>query len=192
VAEGVMKYIKTKRLIMRDWKQSDIPEFVRMNMDRDVRRYFPNVLSAGTSEKLAVEIQKDIEDRGFGLFAVERRDTGEFIGFTGMQVLEEDGPFRLEMLPGIEIGWRFSKRHWNQGFATEAARGVLKFAERHTDIKEIYALAAERNVPSINIMEKIGMEKMDEFDHPLIIDGHSLKKHVIYHIELEKRRRFPL
>ncbi|KKK34532.1 hypothetical protein WN59_07335 [Salinicoccus sediminis] len=187
-----MKYIKTKRLIMRDWKQSDIPEFVRMNMDRDVRRYFPNVLSAGVSEKLAVEIQKDIEDRGFGLFAVERRDTGEFIGFTGMQVLEEDGPFRLEMLPGIEIGWRFSKKHWNQGFATEAARGVLKFAERHTDIKEIYALAAERNLPSINIMKKIGMEKMDEFDHPLIVDGHSLKKHVIYHIELEKRRRFPL
>lgn len=192
MAEIVMKYIKTKRLIMRDWKQSDIPEFVRMNMDRDVRRYFPNVLSAQVSEKLAVEIQKDIEDRGFGLFAVERRDTGEFIGFTGLQVLEEDGPFRLEMLPGIEIGWRFSKKHWNHGFATEAARGVLKFAERHTDIKEIYALAAERNLPSINIMKKIGMEKMDEFDHPLIVDGHSLKKHVIYHIELEKRRRFPL
>src|SRR5699024_8010282 len=59
-------------------------------------------------------------------------------------------------------------------------------------IKELYALAAERNVPSINIMEKIGMEKMDEFDHPLIIDGHSLQTHVIYHIALEKRRRFPV
>lgn len=187
-----MKYIKTKRLILRDWKQSDIPEFVKMNMDRDVRRYFPNVQTVDASKKQAVEIQKDIEDRGFGLFAVERRDTGEFIGFTGMQVLEEDGPFRLEILPCIEIGWRISKKDWNQGFATEAARGVLKFAERHTDIKEVYALAAERNVPSINIMKKIGMEKVDEFDHPQIVDGHSLKKHVIYYIELEKRRRFSL
>lgn len=187
-----MKYIKTKRLIMRDWKKSDIQEFVKMNKDRDVRRYFPSVLSAEASKKRAVEIQQDIEDRGFGLFAVERRDTGEFIGFTGMQVLEEDGPFRLEILPCIEIGWRLAKKHWNQGFATEAAEGVLKFAERHTDIKEVYALAAKRNVPSISIMEKVGMKKVDEFDHPQVIDGHSLKKHVIYTIELEKRRRFSL
>src|SRR5699024_5397453 len=142
-------------------------EFVRMNMDRDVRRYFPNVLSAGTSEKLAVEIQKDIEDRGVGLFAVERRDTGEFIGFTGMQVLEEDGPFRLEMLPGNQIVWRISKRNGIEGIATEAERGDQKLAERHTDIKEIYALAVERNVPTINIIENICMEKMDEFDHQL-------------------------
>ena len=185
-----MKYIKTKRLILRDWKQSDIPAFIKMNLDKDVRRYFPDRLSPEASRRMAVEIQKDIGDRGFGLFAVERKDTGEFIGFTGIQVLEEDGPFKLEFLPCIEIGWRFSKKHWNQGFATEAAKGILKFAERHTDIKQIYALAAKRNKPSISIMKKIGMKQTDEFDHPQIMNGHSLQRHVIYKVELTHRRRF--
>ncbi|MFC3420337.1 GNAT family N-acetyltransferase [Salinicoccus hispanicus] len=183
-----MKYIKTKRLILRDWQQSDITHFIRMNQDPDVRRYFPNVLSREASRQFVIDAQKDIEDRGFGLFAIERRDTGEFIGFTGIQVLEEDGPFRLDFLPCIEIGWRLMKKHWNQGFATEAAVGVLKFAERHTDIKEIYALAAKRNFPSIHVMEKIGMSQLETFDHPLIADGHSLKKHIVYKLEISKRR----
>ncbi len=69
---------------------------------------FPEKLSTEASKQFIVDAQKDIEDRGFGLFAVERRDTGEFIGFTGIQVLEEDGPFRLEFLPCIEIGWPVS------------------------------------------------------------------------------------
>ncbi|CAM2859276.1 GNAT family N-acetyltransferase [Salinicoccus roseus] len=179
-----MKYIKTKRLILRDWQQSDTAPFIAMNQDPDVRRYFPEKLSTEASKQFIVDAQKDIEDRGFGLFAVERRDTGEFIGFTGIQVLEEDGPFRLEFLPCIEIGWRLMKKHWNQGFATEAAVGVLKFAERHTDIKEVYGLAAKRNWPSIHVMEKIGMARVEEFDHPLIMEGHSLRKHVVYKLEM--------
>ncbi|GAA3734299.1 GNAT family N-acetyltransferase [Salinicoccus jeotgali] len=175
-----MKYIKTKRLILRDWQDSDIHPFIKMNQDPDVRRYFPSKLSEEDSKNFVREAQKDIEDRGFGLFAIERRDNGAFIGFAGMQVLEENGPFRLEFLPCIEIGWRLSKRNWNQGFATEAALGVLKFSERHTDIKEIYALAAQKNRPSINVMEKIGMKKIGEISHPLVEDGHSLKPHIVY------------
>src|SRR5699024_6506888 len=129
--------------------------------------------------------QKCIIDRGFGLFAVERKDTNEFIGFTGIHVLEADDTLDFDFLPCknrechllpvhdtldfdflpcIEIGWRLQKKHWNQGFATEAARGVLKFVERQTDIKEVYAYTAVRNIPSINIMEKIGMEPVQTFD----------------------------
>ncbi|MFD2830307.1 GNAT family N-acetyltransferase [Corticicoccus populi] len=187
-----MKYIKTKRLILRDWKNSDIPVFISMNMDPDVRRYFPDTVPVEVSRQFIFDAQKDIEDRGFGLFAVERRDTGEFIGFTGVQVLEEDGDFNLEFLPCIEIGWRFMKKHWNQGFATEAAVGVLKFIQRNTDIKEVYAYASKRNFPSINIMKKIGMDEVDVFNHPLIEDGHSLKRQVVYKIELKKGHRFKL
>lgn len=188
-----MKYIKTKRLILRDWKNSDIPPFIIMNRDPDVRRFFPSIVTPEKSKQFVFEAQKDIEDRGFGLFAVERRDTGEFIGFTGVQVLEEDGPFNLDFFPCIEIGWRLMKKHWNQGFATEAAMGVLKFIQRNTEIKEVYAYSAKRNFPSTNIMEKLGMEQFSEFDHPLIEDHHSLKRQVVYKINLEeKRRRFKL
>lgn len=185
-----MKYIKTKRLILRDWQEDDLKAFVRMNQDPDVRRYFPSLSTPKESIHYAKEAQKSIEDRGFGLFAVERRDTNEFIGFTGIHVLEADDSLDFDFLPCIEMGWRFAKKHWNQGFATEAARGVLKFVERQTDIKEVYAFTAIRNIPSINIMEKLEMEYLQTFNHPDIIDGHSLKPHVLFKISTEKGRRF--
>ena len=187
-----MKYIKTKRLILRDWQESDIEPFVQMNLDRDVRRYFPSLQTREESILYAHNAQRGIRDRGFGLFAVERKDTNEFIGFTGIHVLEADDNLDFEFLPCVEIGWRLKKKHWNQGFATEAAKGVLKFVQRQTDIKEIYAFTAVRNKPSINIMEKLGMEEVRTFDHPAIIDGHALKPHVLYKISTKKERRFKL
>lgn len=187
-----MKYIKTKRLILRDWKESDIPKFIKMNADKDVRRYFPNIATPEESREFVLSAQSDIDARGFGLFAVERRDTNEFIGFTGIQVWEEEGPLKLHFLPTIEIGWRFAKPHWNQGFATEAALGVVKFVERNTDIKEIYAYTSSINYPSINIMLKLGMQKVQSFEHPLIMEGHSLKTQVVYKTDIKKRHRFRL
>lgn len=187
-----MKYIKTKRLILRDWQDSDLKTFIRMNQDRDVRRYFPSLNTPEESIEYARVAQKCIVDRGFGLFAIERKDTNEFIGFTGIHVLEADDSLEFDFLPCIEIGWRLAKKHWNRGYATEATRGVLKFVERQTDIKEVYAFTAARNIPSINIMEKIGMEPLENFDHPDIIEGHSLKPHVLYKISTEKGRRFKL
>ena len=107
-------------------------------------------------------------------------------------MLEADDSLDFDFLPAIEIGWRLQKKHWNQGFATEAARGVLKFVERQTDIKEVYAYTSVRNIPSINIMEKIGMEPVKTFDHPGIMDGHSLKRHVLFKKSTQKERRFKL
>ena len=187
-----MKYIKTKRLILRDWQESDVKTFIRMNQDPDVRRYFPSLQTPEESVEYARTAQKCIVDRGFGLFAVERKDTKEFIGFTGIHVLEADDTLDFDFLPAIEIGWRLQKKHWNQGFATEAARAVLKFVERQTDIKEVYAYTSVRNIPSINIMEKIGMEPVKTFDHPGIMDGHSLKRHVLFKKSTQKKRRFKL
>lgn len=187
-----MKYIKTKRLILRDWQESDLKPFIKMNLDPDVRRYFPNLQTPEESVNYAKASQKSILDRGFGLFAVERKDTGEFIGFTGIRVLEADGSLDFEFLPCIEIGWRLAKKHWNQGFATEAARGVMKFVERQTDIKEVYAFTAKKNIPSINIMEKLGMEVVTEFEHPSIMEGHSLKPHILYKVSTKKGRRLKM
>ena len=104
-----MKYIKTKRLILRDWQESDLKTFIRMNQDPDVRRYFPSLQTPEESVEYAHTAQKCIVDRGFGLFAVERKDTNEFIGFTGIHVLEADGTLDFDFLPAIEIGWRLEK-----------------------------------------------------------------------------------
>ena len=97
-----MKYIKTKRLILRDWQESDLKTFIRMNQDPDVRRYFPSIASPEESVEYARVAQKCIVDRGFGLFAVERKDTNEFIGFTGIHVLEADDSLDFSFCPVLK------------------------------------------------------------------------------------------
>lgn len=176
-----MIYFRTKRLIFRDWKDSDTLDFQRMNRDRDVRRYYAEKqLPYADSKKKMEEYQKHIEDRGFGFFAVEHKRTGDFLGYIGITVLDENGPYKLEIFPCVEVRWMLKKKYWNQGIATEAAVGLMRFVERNTNIKELFALFPAKNTALLNVLKKIGMEPYSEFEHPLIIDGHSLKRFLIY------------
>lgn len=119
-----------------------------------------------------------MEQYGYGFFAVERKDNGEFIGFTG---LTHPG-FEAEFTPCVEIGWRLSKQNWGQGFATEAAMACLKFGFQELGLNEIYSFTSVHNLRSEQVMKKIGMIKEGYFEHPLMDDGHFLKQHVLYKI----------
>lgn len=177
-----MIYFKTKRLIFRDWKASDIPKFQKMNADPDVRRYYEvKEVDFETSAARANDFQKHLEDRGFGFFVVELKRTGEFIGVMGIKVLDENGPFKLEIFPCVEIRWKLMKKYWNQGYATEAGVGLLRFVERNTNIHELYALFPQRNFVIKNVVEKLGMTHHSDFDHPLVTKGHQLKPFTIYY-----------
>ncbi|HJE19503.1 MAG TPA: GNAT family N-acetyltransferase [Aliicoccus persicus] len=177
-----MIYFKTKRLIFRDWKASDIPKFQRMNVDPDVRRYYEvKELDKEISKTRAEEFQKHLEDRGFGFFAVELKRTGEFIGMIGIKVIDENGPFKLEIFPCVEIRWKLMKKYWNQGYATEAGVGLIRFVDRNTNIHELYALFPKKNFAIQNVVEKIGMTYHSSFDHPLIMDGHQLKPFSVFY-----------
>ncbi len=104
--------------------------------------------------------------------------TGEFIGYVGLHEIGFDADFT----PGIEIGWRLAADYHNQGYATEAAKAVLELA-KGLGIDRLYSFTAKINIPSERVMQKIGMTKVREFDHPRLSEDSPLLTHVLYTIE---------
>ncbi len=174
-----MIYAETERLILRSWKSKYLSLFADMNKDHRVMRYFPASLSEAETEAFYNRIQDEFNRKGWGLYAVVIKSTGEFIGYVG---LHEIG-FEADFTPGIEIGWRLAADYHNQGYATEAAKSVLKLAEE-SGIGCLYSFTAKINISSERVMQKIGMTKVGEFDHPKLPKDSSLLTHVLYKIEL--------
>ncbi len=174
-----MKYIETDRLVLRDWKTEDLPLFVKMNKDRRVMRYFPAFLTDKETQSFFYRIQSEFERNGWGLYAVELKSTGRFIGYVG---LHEIG-FEADFAPGVEIGWRLDADYHNQGLATEAAKAVLILA-RSKGLKRLFSFTAKKNIPSERVMQKLGMTKVGEFDNPNLPMDSPLRTHVLYQIDL--------
>lgn len=172
--------IETRRLILRSWKPEDLPLFTAMNKDKRVMRYFPDILSESETEAFYNRIQDEFNRKGWGLYAVEIISTGEFIGYVG---LHEIG-FEADFTPGVEIGWRLAADYHNQGYATEAAEAVMALA-KEIGIERLYSFTAKNNSPSERVMQKIGMVKVGEFDHPKLSEDSPLLRHVLYRIDLK-------
>ena len=174
-----MKYGETKRLILRSWKPDDLPLFAEMNRDTRVMRYFPSALTDEQTESFYYRIQSEFERNGWGLYAVELKSNGNFIGYVGLHEIGFDSDFT----PGVEIGWRLAADHHNQGLATEAAKEVLKLAKQK-GLPRLYSFTAKVNIPSERVMQKIGMTKVGEFEHPNLLADSPLQTHVLYQIDL--------
>ena len=171
--------IETDRLILRSWKSEDLPLFTEMNKDPRVMRYFPAILTDEQTESFYNRIQSEFERNGWGLYAVELKSNGTFIGYVGLHEIGFDADFT----PGVEIGWRLATDFHNQGLATEAAKEVLKLA-RQNGLQRLYSFTTKQNVPSERVMQKIGMTKVGEFEHPNLSTDSPLRTHVLYQIDL--------
>ena len=171
--------IETDRLILRSWKAEDIPLFTKMNRDTRVMRYFPSTLSDEQTESFYNRIQTEFERNGWGLYAVELKSNGTFIGYVGLHEIGFDADFT----PGVEIGWRLAADYHHQGLATEAAKEVLKLAKQN-GLQRLYSFTAKQNFPSERVMQKIGMKKVGEFEHPNLSSDSPLRTHVLYQIDL--------
>lgn len=176
-------YIETERLKLRDWEEKDLLPFQKMNANQQVRRYFPSLLSYRRSELDMKKMDEIIKDNGIGLFAVELKETGEWLGFIGVNYIPEDSKYPFKELPFYEIGWRLIPEVWGNGLATEGAQAVLSYV-KEKGITELYSFTSETNLPSRKVMEKIGMTFLDNFEFPNLSKYHPLKRHVRYYIEL--------
>lgn len=176
-------YIETERLRLRDWRETDLLPFQQMNANRQVRRYFPSLLSYKRSEHDMKKMVEAIQSHGIGLFAVELKETNGWLGFIGLNYVPKESKYTFEELPFYEIGWRLIPEVWGNGFATEGAAAVLKYAKEQ-GIEEVYAFTSENNEASRKVMEKIGMKRFDHFEYPELSKYHSLKKHVRYYKDL--------
>ncbi|MEV0789621.1 GNAT family N-acetyltransferase [Kribbella sp. NPDC050459] len=176
-----MTELTTDRLLLRNWRDSDREPFAALNTDPAVMEHFPAPQTREQSDALIDRNQPLIDERGWGLWALEVRDTGEFIGFTGLSVPS----FEAHFMPAVEIGWRLSKGAWGNGYATEAARAALAHGFGPGGLDEVVSFTTTTNLPSQRVMQRIGMthDEPGDFDHPRIPEGHRLRRHVFYRID---------
>jgi ribosomal-protein-alanine N-acetyltransferase len=171
-----MIYFETQRLIFRDWKKQDLSELQLINKDTRVMEYFPKILSEEETNLFYNTIQAEFCDLGYGLYAVETKCSGDFIGFIGFH----RATFNADFTPCVEIGWRLKYDFWGNGYATEGASGCLDYGFRKFSFDKVYSFTAKLNIRSENVMKKTGMIKIREFNHPNVYDESPLREHVLY------------
>lgn len=173
-----MVTIKTSRLILRQWQDSDLAPFAALNADPRVREFFPGLMSREESDHSVKLASDHIARCGWGFWAASLIETGEFIGFIGL----EDVYFQAHFTPAVEIGWRLAFNHWRKGYATEGAKAALKYGFETLRLDQVVSFTTIGNIRSRHVMEKIGMHyrTQDDFDHPKLPEGHPLRKHVLY------------
>ena len=170
--------ITTQRLILRRWREEDREPFARLNCDPAVMEFMPALLTRAESDAMVDRIEAHFAAHGFGLWAAELRGTGEFIGFIGLSIPR----FEAHFTPCVEIGWRLAQEHWGKGLATEGGQAVVEYAFRDLGLVELVSFTSVGNLRSRRVMEKIGMthDAADDFDHPVLPEGHWLRRHVLY------------
>ncbi|MBI2743595.1 MAG: GNAT family N-acetyltransferase [Chlamydiales bacterium] len=175
-----MKTIETQRLILREWKPEDLIPFAEINQDPKVMECLLKPLTLEESAAMMERMQNHFKEHGFGPFACVVKETDELIGFVGLYVPN----FEAHFTPCVEIGWRLSSKAWGKGYATEAARAVLKAAFGEYGLREVVSFTVPKNLRSIAVMEKIGMKRdmKGDFLHPKIPAGHPLHQHILYRI----------
>ncbi len=154
-----------------------------MNADPEVREHLGDPLTREQSDASVAQFQAEFDQRGYGWWAVEVQATGEFIGFAGLDQVDDGMPFT-----GVEIGWRLARSAWGQGYATEAALTVLAYGFDALSLPEILAVATATNLRSQAVMRRIGMTRdpADDFDDPTAPEG-PLRPNVLYRIARSTR-----
>ena len=170
----------TARLMLRQWRAADGAAFAALNADPEVMRFLGPPLTRAQSAALAEREAARIDARGFGLFALERRADGAFLGFTGLA----EPAFAAHFTPCVEIGWRLARAYWGQGYAAEAARACLELGLGELALPQLVAFTVPANLRSRALMERLGMRRdpAGDFGHPRLPPGHPLHLHVLYRL----------
>lgn len=172
--------IETERLLLRAFLDADREPFAVLNADPRVMEHFPHRLTREESDAFVDRMGVRWAEDGVGLWAVERRADGAFLGFTGLARHTFEAPFT----PAIEVGWRLAVDAWGHGYATEAARASLRFGFEDRGLDEILSWTTVANLRSRAVMERLGMSRdpADDFDHPNVPVGSPIRPHVLYRL----------
>ena len=165
---------------MRRWREEDRAPFAAMNADPRVMEHFPGLMTPAESDHLVDRLAAHFDEHGYGLWALEVPGRTPFAGFVGLNMTLFDAPFT----PAVEVGWRLAADQWGHGYATEAAREAVRYGFDQAGLDEIVSFTVPANVRSLRVMEKLGMthSPSEDFDHPLLPEGHPLRRHVFYRL----------
>lgn len=178
-----MNELRTERLLIRRWRESDLAPWAAMNADPEIREHLGGLLTREQSDASVARFEAAIDRRGYGWLAVEVRESGEFAGFVGLDDIEEKDP-----VDGVEIGWRLARSAWGRGYATEAARAVLGHGFDTLGLPEILAITTAGNLRSQAVMRRLGMthDPAEDFDDPTVPEG-PLSRNVVFRLRRQER-----
>jgi RimJ/RimL family protein N-acetyltransferase len=161
-------FATTERLILRDFRPADLPLYIALSSDPEIMRYLGGPRSAEHSASELAAISKQYAGIGYGMLAVERREDGAFLGICGLSV-EQWYP------DDLQIGWRFFREHWGQGYATEAAL-VWRDHAFSLGIPRLISISDVPNTRSHRVMERLGMS----LDHTATLedDRETFEAHI--------------
>lgn len=143
--------LETERLRLRPFRKSDIDDYAALNADPEVLRYMgggPEPWDRGRSWRHLAFLMGHWYLGGTGTWAVEDRDTGEFVGKIGFSCPEG--------WPGLELAWALTRRWWGRGYATEGARAALDHAFSTLNQEHVISLIRPVNVASVRVAERLG------------------------------------
>ena len=142
--------LETDRLAIRPFRQEDLDAYSRIVADPDVMRLLTGQPQTFDEARQYIDECIDSEkENGFSRYAVLLKSVDELIGFCGYKMIDGE----------IDFGWRYARRHWNNGYGTEAAGAVLKYGIEDLKLPTLVAVALPENSASIRIMQKLGMER---------------------------------
>ena len=152
--------IETDRLRLRNYTMEDFDALYEILSDPETMQHYPMPYNEEWTKKWITWNLDNYEKYGFGLWAIELKETGEFIGDCGITIQNIDG----EQLP--EIGYHINKKHWRKGYAKEAARACRDWAFNNTVYDTLYSYMKYTNVGSYSTALANGMKKIKEYPDP--------------------------
>jgi ribosomal-protein-alanine N-acetyltransferase len=170
--------IETPRLLLRPWRNSDLALFAEQNADPLVMQFLAGVLTRAESDAYVTRAEQHLARTGFCKWAVEAPGVAPFIGAVGLSWLTFEAPFA----PAVEVAWRLNRRYWGFGYATEAAAASIDDGFTRVGLTEIVALTALGNTASMRVMQRLGMTRTIEFDHPKLSKSSPLRRHILYRL----------
>ncbi len=163
-----MEILETERLILRMFCEDDFEPYAAICADAEVMRYLAEgrPLTRAEAWRQMAMILGHWQLRGYGIWAVEERESKKLIGRIGF--------FNPEGWPGFELGWTLGREHWGKGYASEGARRALDYAFTEMDREHVISVIRPDNLGSIRVAERIGERlegRTELFGHEVLIYG---------------------
>ncbi|EDP96102.1 GNAT family N-acetyltransferase [Kordia algicida OT-1] len=149
--------LETKRTYLRELTVADAKSFYDLNLDEEVIKFTGDVAFASINHaKEFLENYDHYQKYGIGRWAVIHKESQEFLGWCGIKFTPKNNEY--------DIGFRFFKKYWNKGFATETAKACVDYGLKTLELPKIVGRAMKANKASIKVLEKIGLQYEHDFD----------------------------
>jgi [ribosomal protein S5]-alanine N-acetyltransferase len=173
--------LETERLILRELQLSDADAFFAMDSNPNVHRFLWQKPVEKIEETMhTIEfVHKQYQDNGIGRFAIVLKDTNEFLGWAGLKYNTETVNNKINF---YDIGYRLDEKYWGKGYASEASFKWLYYAFETLKIESIFAGAHAENIASNKILQKIGMERIEQYlDSEVLWNWYQINNNIKNH-----------